>query len=277
MNISSFCDKMKDKDKDSTDPLDELNELEDKFTSIETEKDPLDLVEQRDAEEIPEYDSELGSIVESTIQEDDSQDDLDKSEVVEDSLLDVIDEVDVNNKDELISESKSIISELESEVNEKPEIDKKESDTESVSDKKLDKSSSKNNYSTRVVDEVKVDNEGVPLFNQFDTDKIKSLNLFSASEHDIKKIVVIIVGLGIFIFGLIQAFNDVVRISDNVIYGEHETIAIAFMVIGLLIILLSFYNELMDYFGFNDLIDDVKDDTISKKLSDNKKKNNKKN
>lgn len=58
----------KNKEMPETDPFDELNELDDNFTSIETEKDYFNDLERKDVEELPDYDSESGEIIHKEVE-----------------------------------------------------------------------------------------------------------------------------------------------------------------------------------------------------------------
>ena len=63
----------------------------------------------------------------------------------------------------------------------------------------------------------------------------------------------IVLGLIISIVGILQAMNDVVKVSDHVMYGEHESIAFGLIFLGIIIIILAFYKELMKLVGLNNL------------------------
>lgn len=221
------------------DPLAELNEIVTEVPiEIESKIDPLDILEKKNQNNIPTYDNKSHTIINNkycdipeeltTIK---SEEDISNS-----PLFKVIDEVAVT--DEPVDESEEILEKLQS----KTEI--KEDKKEKAS---LKKEKPKN---THVIDEVKVDDEGIPLLNQFNTDKLRELNIFKKSKHNIRRIIAIVVGICMMVYGFIQALNDTVKISDSVMYGEHETMAIMLIALGILIILLSFYKEIMKYVGF---------------------------
>lgn len=253
-------------DMDDVDPLDELNEISDKsqiVETIETEKDPLEVLEQQDAEDIPEYNSELGSIVEedSNPENKETEKSLSSEETDKDvqvPLMDVIDEVDINNK-------KSEDSKLSAKENTapKPKLSKKSSKTESEED------------TTKVIDDVKVDEDGVPLLNQFDSGAFKGVfHKVHVSKQHVTKIAMIVVGAIITLIGVLQAINDVVKISDNVMYGEHETVAMGLIFIGVIIIIFAFYKELLEFSGLNNLSNNL-DSTNSDSDMPKPKHNNK--
>ena len=292
------------------DPLRQLEVIEDNVPLIETEKDPLEIMEQNNSENIPEYDSESGSIIKTEAKDYDESEDLieeviePKEEDVEDSpLFKAINEVVINqeeiNDDEIVKnqaeikeEAEEIIKELEAKpktadktpvddmtsdstdetLNETPVDDITSDSIDEILDEtpliestenikpqeskittsKLKDSSDNKKSKTHMIDEVKVDENGVPLLNQFDSEKINKLRgVFKSSKHNISKITSIVIGLVLMVYGTYQAFNDSVKISDSVMYGEHETMAIAFIAMGILIILLSFYTEIMRYLGLN--------------------------
>ena len=309
------------------DPLRQLEVIEDNVPLIETEKDPLDVMEQNNSENIPEYDSESGSIIKTEAKDYDESEDLieeviePKEEDVEDSpLFKAINEVVINqeeiNDDEIVKnqaeikeEAEEIIKELEAKPKtaDKTPVDNMTSDStdetlnetlvddmtsdstdgtlnetsvdditsdsideildetplvestenikpqeSKITTSKLKDSSDNKKSKTHMIDEVKVDENGVPLLNQFDSEKINKLRgVFKSSKHNISKITSIVIGLVLMVYGTYQAFNDSVKISDSVMYGEHETMAIAFIAMGILIILLSFYTEIMHYLGLN--------------------------
>ena len=323
-----MTEKNKANNRKKRDPLRQLNVIEDNVPLIETEKDPLEIMEQNNSENIPEYDSESGSIIKTEAKDYDESEDLigeviePKEEDVEDSpLFKVINDAVINQDDEVIEnqagikeKAEEIIKELEAEPKstDKTPVDNTNSDSmdeapvddttldsidevpvdditsdsidevpvdditsdsideildetplvestenikpqeSKITTSKLEDSNDDNKSKTHMIDEVKVDENGVPLLNQFDSEKINKLRgVFKTSKHNISKITSIVIGLVLMIYGTYQAFNDSVKISDSVMYGEHETIAIAFIAIGILIILLSFYTEIMRYLGFN--------------------------
>lgn len=232
----------KDEDKD---PLKDLNIIEEKVT-IETEKDALDLLEIDNVESIPDYDSESGSIIESGSMEN-------SEKIKEESVVD-------NNAN---SSKEGFINKINplNKNDKKGETTESEVKTSSVNNsaKKLNKSNSNNEDSdkaeTKIIDNVKVDEDGVPLLNQFDTEPIKE-NLskrFSISKRNIIQIILVIVGVIITIIGIIQALNDVLRVSDHVIYGEHEAMAFGLIFAGILIILFAFYKEILNVLGVSNL------------------------
>ena len=127
---------------------------------------------------------------------------------------------------------------------------------------------------TKIIDNVKVDEDGVPLLNQFDTEKIKDSDLMpkiTISKVSLSKIIMIAIGIIITITGILQAMNDVVKVSDHVMYGEHESIAFGLIFLGIIIIILAFYRELLKLIGLNNL-SNVMDDMD---MSDSDKKSKK--
>ena len=65
--------------------------------------------------------------------------------------------------------------------------------------------------------------------------------------------------------------NDVVRVSDHVMYGEHESIAFGLIILGIIIIILAFYKEIMKIAGLNN-ITNVMDDIDSYDDKESKRK-----
>lgn len=245
----------KDNDKEY-DPLDELNEMDDKFTSIETEKDPLDIITQDNVEHIPEYNSKLGSIVDKVDDKLESSEENESSNDANSPLLDVIDEVDINK-------SKSdIIGKIKKDIKEKPDLSSKAKklSKEDFSDKSSD---------TKIVDNVKVDEEGIPLLNQFDTNKLANINIFN--KKNVTKLAMIIAGLIIVIIGVLEAVTEVIAVSDHVMYGEHESFAIGIIFLGVIIILLAFYNEIIKFLGLSPLSKLDSDEVIPKINNKDKK------
>jgi len=296
------------KHKQTEDPLEELNELGDKFESIEREKDPFDELELDDSSDIPEYDSKSGildvepSIIKSEEEQKKQEEQQKKEEEKIKPVLDVIQELateesyedsvldkeeNFNLKDELeLSTPSSIANEeipnaytdsTQDDVVKKSETKTPETSTpKTASDNKIGQANSQKSTktgdtkskitqkgtikprprrsNTKVIDNVKVDENGVPLLNQFDTDKIKdTYNRFGISKHSLTQILMIVVGVIITIVGILQALNDVVKISDHVMYGEHESFAIAIIFIGVLIIILAFYRQIYNLLGLNAL------------------------
>lgn len=272
-------------DEKEVDPFDELNVFDEDFTSIETEKDFFDEIEQSDLESVPEYDSTSGKIIEGSDLA--SQANADSSDVdgEKNSLMKTIDEVDVNNvnkpaegkKTKKTSNGKKLgfLSKLKlskSKSSKKSE-EAKPKIKKSVSKAKVQKTIDDD---TKVIDNVKVDSDGVPLLNQFDTEKIKESELFpkvKVSKVSMNKIIMIALGVIVFIVGIIQAMNDVVRVSDHVMYGERGSIAFGLMFLGIIIIILAFYKELMKIIGLNNLSNVM--DEVEESDSDKKQKHNK--
>lgn len=269
---------MTNKDKQSkqdeelkVDPFDELNEYDEELT-IETEKDFFDELEQSDLDEVPEYDSESGTIIEGS--EVNKQIKTKENNVVNEktSLIETVEEVDVNNTNLQESNDKS-----ESELSAKTKPKKKSSMPKPNSRPKGLKSK-KLPDDTHIIDNVKVDDEGVPLLNQFDTEKIKESSFFpkiTIKKVSLYKIFMIVLGLIISIYGAYQAMNEVVRISDHVMYGEHESIAMGLIFLGIIIIILAFYKEIMKIAGLNNLTTVMDDIDSSSNIDDEDKKSNK--
>lgn len=299
----------KGKDSVVEDPLDELNEIEDKTLTIERENDVFDELEIRDAESIPEYNSESGSFIKTDeIEEFVNKESADDSNSNSDGLsedkskdamkiMDVIDEVDINNPDnedkldtkrveqeaikanqkaDEIAQKSEELSKLSNDNkhdtnNENINISKTESDSAKSSDElviskdtkkapkirvkpKLSHKNKKSN--TKVVDNVKVDEDGVPLLNQFDTDKIKNVSFYpklQLNKRTLTQISLILIGFLIIIYGIIQASEEVIKISDNVMYGEHASLSIGIIFVGILIIILAFYKEIINLFGLGNM------------------------
>lgn len=274
---------------EEVDPFDELNEFDEDFTSIETEKDFFDEIEQSDLEKVPQYDSTSGTIIEGS----DAISQIEESEkiVKSQNLMNAIDEVDINNnktssenkKDKKTEDKKSRFSlaskikfpgfskDSEESNNQKPtkRVKPKVKRTQTKSETQKNIASD-----TKVIDNVKVDEDGVPLLNQFDTEKIKDSGLMpklTISKVTMSKIIMIAIGIIITITGILQAMNDVVRVSDHVMYGEHGSIAFGLIFLGIIIIILAFYREIMKLIGLNNL-SNVMDDVD---MSDSDKKSKK--
>ena len=313
MTVIKVSDKKNKKGKDSSieDPLDELNEIEDTTFTIERENDVFDELEIRDAESIPEYNSESGVFIKTVegLQEfvkKDSYDNPDSDENAESKkdsrdavkIMDVIDEVDINNpdnsdkldtkrveqeavkssqqadrivekSDELskLSESHSKDEEADGESNVKKSGSAKVKSSDEIvitkDTKKAPKirakpklAHGKKKSDTKVVDNVKVDEDGVPLLNQFDTDKIKDTSFYHKlhlNKRNLTQIALILAGFLIIIYGIIQAFDEVAKISDNVMYGEHASLSIGIIFVGIIIIVLAFYKEIINLFGLGNM------------------------
>ena len=332
MTVIKVSNKNNNNGKDSfvEDPLDELNEIEDKTVTIERENDVFEELEIRDAESIPEYNPESGAFIKTSeglekVVNDELSDGIninldDSSNNDEDSddagkIMDVIDEVDVNNpenEDKIDTKrdvQESIKASQESEIRAKKseklsqlayENSHKESPDEESSNKpnsfKVNESDeivikndgkkapkirfkphppSKNNKSnTKVVDNVKVDEDGVPLLNQFDTDKIKTTSFYHKlhlNKRNLTQMALILIGFLIIIYGIIQSFEEVAKISDNVMYGEHASFSIAIIFLGILIIILAFYKEIINLFGLGNMYNTL-DSNDSDDFYDNNKK-----
>ncbi|WP_455645701.1 hypothetical protein [Methanosphaera sp.] len=285
------------KDDLEVDPLDELNtivdvEEESTIEIIESEKDPLDRLEQRNIETIPEYDSESGSIIEtSDIDEVEMQPVEEEAYLIEPTtkLEEIIEEVDINNNEEnLKADNSKDISQKNSSQEIKQETNIVKTETKSVvkpetkpavkpKNKTLSKESTKDD-STKIIDDVKVDEDGVPLLNQFNSDKIKNLGLLSGFKFDMKKIIMILIGTIIVVIGVIQVLQDVIKISDNVMYGEQKSMAIGLVLVGIVIILLAFYKELLGFIGMDNMeaLTDIDSESSMPKPKKSRNKNNKK-
>ncbi|RAP45610.1 MAG: hypothetical protein BZ135_05300 [Methanosphaera sp. rholeuAM6] len=255
------------------DPFKELNEIDDDLT-IETEKDFFDELEQSNLENVPEYDSKSGKIIdgsEAASQTEESVEEVEdkksskkakkaKSKKANESSLEKADIKKSNVKDK-INLSKVKLSKPKSSM---PKPNRQA--------KKL--SSDKKNDDTKIIDNVKVDSEGVPLLNQFDTDKIKESSFFpriTMSRISLSKVVMIVVGLIVTITGIYQAMNDVVRISDHVMYGEHGSLAYGLIFFGIIIMILAFYKEIMNMAGLNNLETVIDEESQSKPEAEDKK------
>ncbi|MCD7781264.1 MAG: hypothetical protein LUG89_00980, partial [Methanosphaera sp.] len=276
----------KNSEKKEEDPLNELNELEDNFTPIETDKDPLNEIDYSDAGDIPEYDSDLGEIIDSKSQTTPDMEVPEKDDS-EKTLLEVIDEVDINNVEKVAKRksTKSVKTDNDTNQDSVKTVESNEANSESsdnnkpkVKPKSRDKTDSKDDKkSVKKIDNVKVDEDGVPLFNQFNSERIRQSNLFKKlrpSKSNIIKIIQLVVGIIITLIGISQALNEVLRLSDNVVYGEHQSIALGLILLGILIILSAFYKQIINYIGLDDLENIVSDDdetTMPKPKSKNKK------
>lgn len=266
------------------DPLEELNEIDDNFT-IETEKDFFDEIEQSNYETIPEYDSESGKII-----DDSKHASKQEKDVVKDNfpLMDEIGKVElkpVKNDEKEAQPQKTeekpkkgskfdLSSKLGLNHKDKKPIAKPKKQVHNFNEKEK---SLKDD--TKVIDNVKVDADGVPLLNQFDTDKIKESQLlpkFTIRRISLSKIIMIIVGVIITLIGIFQAMNDVVKVSDHVMYGEHESIAMGLILLGIVLIILAFYKEIMKLAGLNNLTNMMDDMDSTSKSHPKKKKKDKK-
>ena len=320
-------DKNKKEGNDSflEDPFDELNEIEDGDFTIERENDVFEELEIRDAESIPEYNSESGSFIKTeeglekfvndempgdiNSKGDDTPEDNSQDAV---KIMDVIDEVDVNNpvnedkldtkrieqessrasdeSDRIAKKSRDLLtlSAMHSEGSDGEDSDKKlESTRVNSSDEGIAKDTKKSprirvkpklahgqkKSDTKIVDNVKVDEDGVPLLNQFDTDKIKNTstyNRLSLNKRNLTQIALILIGFLIIIYGLIEAFQEVTKISDSVMYGEHASISVGIIFVGIIIIVLAFYKEIINLLGLGSMYN-----TIDKDNSNNHNKKGK--
>lgn len=243
------------------DPLDELNKIDE--PTIETEKDPLDVIDQQGAEFIPEYDSKSGAIVKEN------------SSYKASKLMEVIDKVDINNDNEESAEivepkvkdntKSEDVKEVKSEVKDKNEDEKFDSN----------KSLSKNK-STKIIDDVKVDENGVPLLNQFNTDRIKKkVSLsgnFKFNKNSLLQTAICVLGVIIFLIGVIQSFTEVITVSDHVINGEHESFAMGLILLGILIMVLAFYNKIISFLGLNEIANFDSNDEMPKPKHEKKEK-----
>ena len=81
----------------------------------------------------------------------------------------------------------------------------------------------------------------------------------------------ILIGFLIIIYGIIQSFEEVAKISDNVMYGEHASFSIAIIFLGILIIILAFYKEIINLFGLGNMYNTL-DSNDSDDFYDNNKK-----
>lgn len=266
------------KDNFDLDPLDELNELEDNFTIIETEKDIFDEFDQIEDDNIPVYDSKNGKIVDKVVK-------LPKPTKVvksedETDLIKSIDKVDVSKKSSKpIKLNKPKVVDKNIKL---PNIKPKNNSMPKpkVKPKNLNNNKSKSNSDTKIIDNVKVDADGVPLLNQFDTDKIKQSNLIpkvTIHKFSLSKILLILSGIIVIITGIIYGMNDVVKISDNVMYGEHESMAIALIFMGLIFIVLAFYKEIMKHTSLHEISMDFDNTSSSddKNIKDKSSKSDK--
>lgn len=328
MTVIMMSNKNNKKGKDSLveDPLDELNEIEDTTFTIERENDVFDELEIRDAESIPEYNSESGIFIKTdeglekfvnkessdNLESNNDKSKKDSQDAVK--IMDVIEEVDVNNPDNSDKldtkrvEQEAVKASLEadriagksgelsklSESHSKTKASgqekhvinadsKDESSDELVITKDSKKSPKmrvkpklthgKKKSDTKVVDNVKVDEDGVPLLNQFDTDKIKETSVYHKlhlNKRNLTQIGLILVGFLIIIYGIIQAFGEVAKISDNVMYGEHASLSIGIIFMGILIIVLAFYKEIINLFGLGNMYNTM--DSNNSKNDDKKYK-----
>lgn len=265
---------------DEVDPFDELNVFDEDFTSIETEKDFFDEIEQSDLETVPEYDSTRGKIIEGSdaVSQSETQE---KAEVKGKNLMDTIDKVDVNSNKKSIKEKItekndnkkglfSFASRIKLPSGQKTEKTAKASKpAKRVRPKRTEakqNTQKKAADNTKVIDNVKVDEDGVPLLNQFDTEKIKESGLFPKiiiRKVSLSKIIMIAMGVIVTITGILQAMNEVVKVSDHVMYGEHESFAFGLIFLGIIIIILAFYREIMQLIGLNNLSNVMDDGDIS--------------
>ncbi|MBR0471882.1 MAG: hypothetical protein IJI98_04210 [Methanosphaera sp.] len=275
------------------DPLEELNVLDDNFT-IETEKDFFDEFEQKNLENVPEYDSESGKIIKGSEPSSKKQNHNIEDEKFQ--LMDEIEQVDFNNVNAEKDNQEETV--LNKEVKpQKPNKTPKKGKKFDLSSKlglnkkdkkpiarpkkqvhKFDDKEKSLNDDTKIIDNVKVDSDGVPLLNQFDTDKIIEKNplpKITVRRISFSKIIMIAVGIIITLIGIFQAMQDVVKISDHVMYGEHESIAMGLILLGIILIILSFYKEIMKLSGLNNLTNMMDDMDSSSKPQPRNKKNKK--
>lgn len=270
------------------DPLDELNELDDKVPTIEPENDIFEELEIRDAESIPEYNRDSSSIIkhdaieamidekEKTVEATKKAQAAKKQESEINQMKEVINELESSSTDNKESNLKSDVKDVKSTKSSKTVDETKAVKEDKTSDNKTKrlapkpkvKPNRKNSSKVKKIDDVKVDEDGVPLLNQFDTDKIKENSFYNKlhlSKRNVTQIIMVIVGFIILIYGVLQSFNDMVKISDNVLYGEQASMAIAIMFLGILIIVLSFYKEILTLLGIGGLysnMDSSDSDTI---------------
>lgn len=313
MTVIMVSDKNKSTDKNSTmeDPFDELNEIEDKTVTIERENDVFEELEIRDAESIPEYNPESGSFIqtdeglEKYVKGDLSDginSNLEKTNEGADAvkIMDVIDDVDINNPDNVDKlDTKRIDHEVINASEQSDKIAEKSEELSKVTEKsmsvkednateaKKDKSDSKpkvrvkpnlanrnKKSDTKVVDNVKVDEDGVPLLNQFDTDTFKNTAFYHKlhlNKRNLTQIALILVGFVIIIYGIIEAFNEVARISDNVMYGEHASLSVGIIFFGIIIIILAFYREIINLLGLGNMHNTIDLDDSKKSIDDDLK------
>ena len=232
--------------------------MEEEYT-IETEKDFFEELDNEYTEKLPEYDSKKGKIVEDTNKDSKAEDDV----IPNTGLMEEIDKVAVT----AVEESKSQNKKSAGKQSEKEKTVK----TKTLSNKK------KKDESTKVIDNVKVDDDGVPLLNQFDMEKIKDSSMFpkvTVRKVNLSKIIMIVVGVIIALVGVYYAINDVVKISDHVMYGEHESLAIGLIFLGFIFIILAFYKEIMKAFGLHNITSslDEGESSMPKSRKTNEKK-----
>jgi hypothetical protein len=66
----------------------------------------------------------------------------------------------------------------------------------------------------------------------------------------------------------VEAFHEVAKISDSVMYGEHASLSVGIIFMGILIIVLAFYKEIINLFGLGNMYntnESVKNDKKDKK------------
>lgn len=272
----------KNKEMPETDPFDELNELDDNFTSIETEKDYFNDLERKDVEELPDYDSESGEIIHKEAEKEAPVAEAQEEKV---PFMDQIDNVAVSNPNSLskpviLHKPKSLEDNSDKKVKKVQKLKNDKNKSSMPKPKKVVKSLESQQKSkkddTKVIDNVKVDEDGVPLLNQFDTEKIKEsrfLPKIRVKKFNLSKIIMILVGIIFIIVGLIEANMEIIRISDSVMYGEHASMSMLLIFVGVILIVLSFYKELMKLAGLNNL--NYMDDTETNYKHRNNKKDKK--
>ena len=144
-------------------------------------------------------------------------------------------------------------------------------------DEKFDSNKSlSKNKSTKIIDDVKVDENGVPLLNQFNTDRIKKKvsvsGNFKFNKNSLLQTAICVLGVIIFLIGVIQSFTEVITVSDHVINGEHESFAMGLILLGILIMVLAFYNKIISFLGLNEIANFDSNDEMPKPKHEKKEK-----
>ena len=79
-------------------------------------------------------------------------------------------------------------------------------------------------------------------------------------------------GVIIFLIGVIQSFTEVITVSDHVINGEHESFAMGLILLGILIMVLAFYNKIISFLGLNEIANFDSNDEMPKPKHEKKEK-----
>ncbi|MDO5851823.1 MAG: hypothetical protein Q4Q23_04985 [Methanobacteriaceae archaeon] len=99
-------------------------------------------------------------------------------------------------------------------------------------------------------DNVKVDEEGIPQLNQLSTLNLSNrFKKIIINKRTLIRVLTLLVGFILILYGILQSFKEIVHIADNVSFGEHISISVALIFVGIVLIVSLFAESIINKLG----------------------------